>query len=541
MRVSDVLSNQHFERARLCAGASGTGREVTWVHVVDQPDPANWVKPGQLVLSTGHAFIGDPRRQLEIVEELDRTGVSGLVLAVPAYFSTFPEVMVEAADRLGLPLIELPWEVPFVDVTEALHRIVLSEQTKVVEASEEIHRKLTRAAVSFRGLQDLAEALGTLLRRAVIIEASEGSLLAHHRRDEAEDEVRAVTIATGRRAPAYLDYLERLGLQQALRETDGPMRVPSSDDGRIAARVVCPVKLLSETVGYVWIIEGETSLTDLDLRAAEHAATVAALHISHQRELWQTEQRLGSTLVDTLLGLRGAPESGLLERARLEGLTEGSSWRLVQLVLALPLPLEEAGLRARDQVASRLRSRLLDEGGFGLVTTNLGFVIAIAPERAQVDRVIGDLGLAGATVLVSAKGTSLNDVRKRYLELQEMLPHVHAPGVHYHDDYLLPRVLAGEKQAQLELTRRMLGGLRDVRGGDTLLCTLKELCASGFQLNLAACQLGIHISTLRYRLERLDDLLGHDLGDPTTRFLLQLSFAILRYGQSGEPATAAIG
>ncbi len=541
MRVSDVLSHQHFERARLCAGASGTSREVTWVHVVDQPDPANWVKPGQLVLSTGHAFIGDPRRQWEIVEELDKIGVSALVLAVPAYFSTFPEVMVEAGDRLGLPLIELPWEVPFVDVTEALHRIVLSEQTKVVEASEEIHRKLTRAAVSFRGLQDLAEALGTLLRRAVIIEAAEGSLLAHHRRDEAEDEVRAITIATGRRAPGYLDYIGKLGLRQAISGADGPMRVPGTKDGRIAARVVCPVKLMSETVGYVWIIEGEAPLTDLDLRAAEHAATVAALHISHQRELWQTERRLGSTLVDTLLELRGAPESGLLERARLEGLTEGSSWRLLQFVLALPLPLEEAGLRTRDRVASRLRSRLLDEGSFGLVTTSLCFVIAIAPERVEAERILGDLGLTDITVLVSARGTSLDDVRKRYLELQEMLPHVHVPGVHRHDDYLLPRVLAGERQAQAELMKRMLGGLCDVRGGDTLLRTLRELCASGFQLNQAASKLGIHISTLRYRLERLNDLLGHDLNDSATRFLLQLSFAILQYGQSAEPAAGPLG
>jgi len=530
MRVRDVLEHPLFQRAALRAGAPGLDREVTWVHVVDQPDPAAWVRRGQLVLTTGHALTGDAARQRAVLQTLADTGIAGLVLAVPTYFTAFPDAMIETANELALPLIEIPWEVPFVDVTEALHRIVLREQYAVVEASELVHRKLTRAAVSFRGLQDLAESLGELLHRAVAVEAADGTLLAHHRLDGAEDEVRVTTIATGRRDPSYVNYVRALDMDAALRQAEGPLRIPGTSDGRIAARVVCPVRLLSELVGYVWIIEGAAALSELDLRAAEHAATVAALHLAHRRELWRTEQRLGATLLDTLLELDGPPAGGLLERARLAGLRDDAPWRLVQVALPYALPLGEADLRSRDQIAVRWRGRLLDEGGPALVTTHLEHVIALVPAETDVRRIAEDQGLDKHRVLVSTPGHRLEEVRPRALDLQAMLAHVHDTGVHDHADFLLPRVLAGDARAKHELVSRMIGALEGAQGGETLRATLVELCRYGFQLNLTANALGVHISTLRYRLERLQDVLGHDLSNPETRFLLQLTFAVQRYG-----------
>lgn len=532
MRVLDVIEHELFQRARVRTASVGLQREVSWVHVVDQPDPASWVRQGQLVLTTGRGITGNETHQRTILRELAEVGVAGVVLAVPTYFDAFPENMVEAGMELELPLIEIPWEVPFVGLTEALHRIILNEQYQVIEASERIHSSLTRAAVSFRGLNDLADTLGELLGRSVVIETADGSVLSYYKQND-EDSIRAITIATGRSAPAFDEYIKTLGLDSIIGKASGPLRVPGTLDDEIAARVVCPVHLLDEHVGYVWIIEGKTPLSELDLRAAEHAATVAALHLSHQRDLLRTEHRLGATLLDALLELEGEPSSGLIERAHLMGIKGNQPWRLVQITLPFPLPLTEADLRDRDQIAVRWQNRLLDDGNPTLVTTHLQNIIALTSDKANVQRLAQEEGLTRHRVLVSGPGQHMGEVRARYLDLKAMQPHVGETGVYAHEELLIPRVLSGDRAAAREFVTQMLGGLERIRGGDTLRETLGVVSEQGFNLKASAQYLGIHISTLRYRIERIEDLLGHDINNPKTRFLLQLCFELLTFR---EPA-----
>ncbi|MNT99096.1 carbohydrate diacid transcriptional activator CdaR [compost metagenome] len=58
--------------------------------------------------------------------------------------------------------------------------------------------------------------------------------------------------------------------------------------------------------------------------------------------------------------------------------------------------------------------------------------------------------------------------------------------------------------------------------------TLEALCAEGFQLANTARRLGVHISTLRYRLERIESMLGIPLEDQANRFELQVAVALYK-------------
>jgi purine catabolism regulator len=46
--LAELLGLPSLSRARLLAG--DPWRRMGWVHVVDVPEPAPWVRPGQLVL-----------------------------------------------------------------------------------------------------------------------------------------------------------------------------------------------------------------------------------------------------------------------------------------------------------------------------------------------------------------------------------------------------------------------------------------------------------------------------------------------------------
>ena len=75
---------------------------------------------------------------------------------MPGYIDAFAPAARAAADRVDLPLLEIPWDVPFARVTEELHRALLTAQRDTIERSESIHRALTRAAAESTSLREFA-------------------------------------------------------------------------------------------------------------------------------------------------------------------------------------------------------------------------------------------------------------------------------------------------------------------------------------------------------------------------------------------------
>jgi DNA-binding PucR family transcriptional regulator len=79
------------------------------------------------------------------------------------------------------------------------------------------------------------------------------------------------------------------------------------------------------------------------------------------------------------------------------------------------------------------------------------------------------------------------------------------------------------------MIRERLGALmdRDARSGSDLLPTLRAyLDADGHQPTAAAAR-HIHVSTLKYRLKQIRELVGGDMADPEFAFQLRLAIKLL--------------
>ena len=99
--IQQILDLEGVRRGRpaVLAGAQHLGRTVRWVHVADQP------RSGELLLVTDRALPQDSGRWLE---QMAATGVAGIVVQLGDQCGeVLPDALVHAAQRLGLPLVQL--------------------------------------------------------------------------------------------------------------------------------------------------------------------------------------------------------------------------------------------------------------------------------------------------------------------------------------------------------------------------------------------------------------------------------------------------
>jgi purine catabolism regulator len=516
------------------AGHKGLDRPIRWAHIVDIPDVAPWVREGNLLLTTAFALRDNPDAQLELIPSLVKKGLSGMVVAVGRYFHEIPSQMIELANQLDFPIITLPFEVPFVEVTRAIHERILSEQYALLQQSHHIHKVLTHLVLEGKGLDALAESLARLLNRSVTIEDPGLRLLASASAGP-EDEIRKRSIAE-RRTPAELvTYLASQGLFERLRKDPRPQHVPPVPElGMTLERIVAPILVGAQLYGYVWIIATDSPLAELDFLAIERAATVAALIMSREQAVYEAEQRLKASLLNNLLD----PDpyhaiQDLSDTLRRLGLHQG--YQVLVLEETSQEPTGSGYLCAFIEERIRLRGlkATVVERGQRLI------VLLGNPDPRQGLDVANTLVEEGARqgfaliIGLSTASRQATRVRQCYQEAMEALRIGRAlsegqPGVWAFDDLgILPwlRALPPEVQSASRYHRVVEEiAKQDRERGTELLKTLEVYLDHLGNAQQAARDLFIHRNTLRQRLGKIEETWELDLKNPHT--LLNLLLAI---------------
>ena len=170
--VGDLLGLEVMRRGspQVVAGSGGLGARVRWVHVLELADAAHLLRGGELVLTTGVALPAEPALLARYASDLAAAGVSALAVELGRrYVGALPGVLVRAAVDSGLTLIAFEREVPFVEITEAVHARIIDAQLGELRASERLHEVFTELSVAGASPDEIVRQAAVLAGRPVIL------------------------------------------------------------------------------------------------------------------------------------------------------------------------------------------------------------------------------------------------------------------------------------------------------------------------------------------------------------------------------------
>src|SRR5579862_1995474 len=170
--VGDLLGLDVIRRGspQVLAGSSGLGARVRWVHVLELADAAHLLRGGELVLTTGVALPPEPVLLARYAADLAAAGVSALAVELGRrYVGELPAALVRSAADSGLTLIAFAHEVPFVEITEAVHAMIIDAQLAELRASERLHEVFTELSVAGASPDEVVRQAAILAGRPVIL------------------------------------------------------------------------------------------------------------------------------------------------------------------------------------------------------------------------------------------------------------------------------------------------------------------------------------------------------------------------------------
>lgn len=526
LTVREALTHSPLAEAQVVAGHAGLDRTMSWVHVIDHRDIEDSLVGNEFLLTSGIALADDPAYQHEILSILNRRNSAGLVVSIGVYLTEIPAVMRAEADRLGIPLIAIPWAVNFSDITRALLTRLVEAHYRFMERAQQLNQDLLELVANRGDLHAVCDRIGQALGCEVaIFNATLHPVAAGGRNRRGPD-------AALRGALSRLAAQERPG-----GSGPGQARALTIDGAPVGLAV--PVVVGGRRRGWLVVRSADRTGDSIHTLISEIGATVAALLIAHDDELEQLALlRLDERLLDLLDGTLD-PQS---EAAAELGLTDEPA-----LVLAAEVdhgePAEALGL-ARQFLRTHGAQHALALRGNAIV----GLVQA-APARSGgagaggwPARLVQALDKGGFAVRLAHETARdrLAGLPQQYQAVRETLRLARAlrPGdriVATHETAALARALQNLGGAALAetcpLIVRLHGQDRSPQGA--LIRTLSALLDAEGNVSQAARALGIHRHTMLYRVARINEILNIDL-TPITRLELRLQLVVWQIARTGR-------
>lgn len=548
--VKDALNIEPFNEAMVVAGHEGLGNKIKAVNIMDAPDITNWLKGGELLLTTAFVIKDDLLAQENLVIELSKKGCAALGIKTKRFLESIPEKMIKQANIYKFPLLELPYKYSFCEIMNPIMGEILNRQARILQRSEEIHNRFMEVVLEGGGLESICHTLAHIVENPVTLhDANTGELLVLEEFTRSKSLL--APLIEARKSETHKNLQNKISI-----------RLDEHIGGHDINRYISPISSGEEIMGYISIWEINRSLKDIDVKALENASIIAALEMVKARTLREIERSFKGDFLDDLLSGNIRAKETVIGRATFSGLDFSQSY------ICMVLDVDEFEKYYLDKSFSNERyiqdlkmklyrltqSVIYKYHPRSIIANKSDQIVFLLPynkirskrKRKEIclelanslkDKIKDELKEISVSVGIGNYYPDILDIHKSYKEAKEAIT--------------IGRIIRGKGSVSLYeelgvwhllyhfhttkefkvLYDNLIGELLkyDKQHNSELIKTLQVYFNNQKNLSKTAQKLKIHRNTLMYRLNKIKELLDIDLDDSEISFNLHLALKMSHF------------
>ena len=581
LTVEEALGLPALAGTAVAAGAGGLSRVVRHMVVDDPAEPLAAAGPGVLLVLGARLPSADMASCRALVDRLDVAGTAALAYRRADGPPPLPGELLAEADRRGLPVLALPPGARADEIVSAVLGAVVDKQGEALALSSRMDDEFTEVALTGGGLAEVTQRLAVMLEGAAVLglgpdreivtsagpagdveEISDWLWLLDAAADDALAELAPSRRLSGVRADRTVVTPAAVLADADLSPADGILLVPGHHElpGGVGEYAVAPIMAGDQRHGWLVAVHRTGAMMLGSGGVLERAAVIAALSVIRLQAVHSVELRFQGDLVRRLVG--GAV--GHTERTL--AYTRSFGWRLDGPVAVLVTATETVAdatadptraLDVLDRLADGWRAALESEVAGAAVAGLATEIVTLLPldgrtpeelsalVSAVTSRVNGRLRRVGRLLGtgIGRPAGSLLELAEAHRQAQRALgvgQEIHGGSSVTHFDQLgVFRLLSliPDSSELRSYVDEVLGPLADAVDADSadLRETLRVLLETNLNVAESARRLHFHYNTMRYRIGKLERMLGPFTTDPTLRLNLLLALHAARMRGLDQP------
>lgn len=538
--IQKALQLPIMKQTRLAAGHRGVENNIKWVTIVEVLEDIGRLQAGEFLITTGFGLIEDRERMETFHNLLQSKLLSGIAIYTSFYMEEIPASFIELANENDLPLIEIPTDINFSEITKALLEQIVNNQMHLLEQAENIHRELTNLILNDQSLTDVTKRLGQLTSANIVIYDEFYDIIysSDYFKKDKDPKLVQTTFITSDKNIDISKYL----IASLNKET----KVNFTFENYIST--VYPIIAKQSCYGWIVMTKAEGDWQELDDIAIEQAAPIYAMEFLKKQAIEETQLRIQSNFLEDIFNRNYLNERTITDH----GLKLDYDLSLDQVVFHLTFKQPkgtDANLTDRlyhltDQILGQKKKQHLIQTKLNSIIflTNVEgetkedkykYCLSLAKELLKswayyfpkVELIIGigkdyshveDLGKSAreahyAVKLSDLLGSNVNIVHYLDLGMYDLLLEMQQKGIDLASIYESHiSGLLSEKDKEIDLIE-----------------TLDSYFKNNQSIQKASEELYIHRHTLRYRLNQIEIRTGLDI--KSTEDIMKMQLGVMAY------------
>ncbi|WEG13486.1 PucR family transcriptional regulator [Pullulanibacillus sp. KACC 23026] len=535
MKITELLTIPELQGMQLIAGESGIEREVASVNMMDAPDIVHYLKEKEFLVTTAYHLKDQPSRLLQLVKMMNDQGCAGLGIKTKRFIEEIPEDVIQLANDLNFPLIELPLHLSLGQIVNHTFHTILDKRAKELTLALETHKQFTHIIMQGKGIPALLHSLSQLINRPVQLVNQYFKLI----------------FQSSNVAPLLLEPVA----------LPSPPILPESFSILVDQQTytLFRVQISERKTGFL-VLAGEIDQTDrVSLLTIEQAVNVISFSLIKENALKQQERNVRNVFLMNFLEGGITSNDEILGRAAEFALKKDQTY-ICALGKMDSDDLHQSYLESHEKTEDLFD--FLDNEMTSITEPNIHFfkkgetcllLFEIGEGQSRpTDFVKSRLKHIQLTVSkyfseslsfgVSNSCQNFLQVKQAYQEAKDALAHgtlsKQKGAIHTYHTKDITALLRQIPQDDLKNYYMLaLNGLMQTSKEEarTLLETLSVYLETHCQISETAKRLFVHRNTVVYRIEKCEEILGRSLKDAETTLQIRLALRIQKLLEDAQP------
>jgi PucR family transcriptional regulator, purine catabolism regulatory protein len=548
--VKEAMQIGGLTKCKVVAGEKGLHKTIDYITVMEVPDVIRWLKGNDLLLTSLYPIKDDEEAIGQLVQQLHAVGSSALAIKTKRYVKQIPAAIIEAGNRLDFPIIEIDDEVSYLDIMTPLMERSLNKPDLGREQLEKSFQWITELAMGGKGIPALIEAVQQMTENMITVGSEMPNL-------------------EGSSSGSHVSPLTR-SQKNELKIAKRSIKMERMLDHHNTPCIVTPLLLNDELYGDVTCWQTKRDFVEQDFLVLDRTVMLMALEFLKVITRSDVEQNFKDDLLTEVLLGNVSDKAEVIDKGKMFNWNLAKDYQVFAIAFAsrssYTAKSENEALWLQERKRKLLR-KVNDIFRFNAILTVRKELIVVlyhsdhetgiqepSHHRDSHKNSIMDLAESACrqlsqefeellfTVGVGRYYQGLEGIHQGYKEAVKAIqlgkPISGTTGCVHYEDLGIYRVLGqvSDWKEMEELYSETIGKLAeyDWSNNASLTATLREYFASNCSLAECAERLFVHVNTMKYRLQKIEQLTGCNVHDAEKRLLLHMGLKIDQILQTGN-------
>lgn len=187
MKLAEILEHPDFSYLKVLNRGADLSREVDTVESTETPDVANYLPQNTFLITTAMTFKDDQPGLCTYIEGLNRLPCAALAIKLGRFVDALDPMVIDTADALGLPLIQIPADKTLGSVFQQILAFLWQDQSTELNLVLNTQKKFSTLLLQGASVKAMLNNLSYVLKQPVALMNPFGNLVdTSHTVGEAE-------------------------------------------------------------------------------------------------------------------------------------------------------------------------------------------------------------------------------------------------------------------------------------------------------------------------------------------------------------------